>query len=115
MGREFIGECLASGEDPKFDNHEMELAIKFIKRECGKAPGGVDVQISWEDHELGSYPVIAVVWDDYTTACPDEYIGKCIEAFERFDLPEEIHQEGRERARLLRDIHDGLQKLLESD
>jgi len=32
-----------------------------------------------------SYPVISVVWDDSITEWPDEYIGKCIEAFERFE------------------------------
>ena len=36
------------------------------------------------------YPVISVVWDDSVTGCPDEYIGKSVEAFERFALPEEI-------------------------
>jgi hypothetical protein len=34
-----------------------------------------------------------VVWDDSITDYPDEYIGKCMEAFERFDLPEEIPQQ----------------------
>lgn len=115
MGREFIGECLASGEDPEFDNYEMELAIKFIKRACGKPPRGVDVQISWEDHELGSYPVISVIWDDFVTGYPGEYIGKCIEAFERFDLPDEIHQRGRERARLLREIYAQMENWFDPD
>jgi hypothetical protein len=31
---------------------------------------------------------------------PDEYIGKCIEAFEKFDLPEEIYQEGQKNLNL---------------
>jgi hypothetical protein len=46
----------------------------------------VDVQITREDYELGSYPVISVVWDDYSTEDPEDYIAKCICAF---DLPEE--------------------------
>jgi hypothetical protein len=109
MGREFIGECPGSGEDPKFDEYEAELAIKYIKQSCGKPPSGVDVQITLEDHELGSYPVISVVWDDYVTEYPGEYIGKCMEAFERFDLPEEIYQRGRD----FFDLQDKIQKLFE--
>jgi hypothetical protein len=112
MGREFIGDCFT---DPQLGTHEMELAIKFIKRECGEPPGGVDVQITREDHELGSYPVISVVWDDYEAGYPEDYIQKCIEVFERFDLPDDVHQERRGRARLLRDIQEGLQKLFDPD
>jgi hypothetical protein len=111
MGREFIGECSPSGEAPELDDYEMELAVKFIRQACGKPPRSVDVQITWEDHELGSYPVISVVWDDYTIEYPDEYIGKCIEAFDRFDLPEEIH----EQYRLLFDLQDRIQKLFDPD
>jgi hypothetical protein len=111
MGREFIGECSPSGDAPELDDYEMELAVKFIKEACGKPPRGVDVQITWEDHELGSYPVISVVWDDYITDYPGEYIGKCIEAFDRFDLPEEIY----ERNRVLFDLQDRIQKLFDPD
>jgi hypothetical protein len=77
MGREFIGDCPTSGEDSEFDDFEAELAIKYIKQKC-QPPRGVNVQVSWEDHELGSYPVISVVWNDYITDYPGEYIGKCI-------------------------------------
>jgi len=115
MGREFIGECSASGESPELDSYQMELAIKFVKRECGEPPRGVDVQIGYEDSDHGSIPAIVVIWDDYETGYPEDYIQKCIEAFERFDLPEEIHQKGRERARLLRDIYAALEKWFEPD
>lgn len=54
MGREFIGECPGSGEDPESDDYETELAIKYIKQKCGQPPCGVDVQVTWEDHELGT-------------------------------------------------------------
>lgn len=114
MGREFIGECSPSGEGPELDNYEMELAIKYIKQECGKPPCGVDVQVTWEGHEVGggdevSHPVISVVWDDSVTECPDEYIGKCTEAFERFDLPEEIH----DRYQDLLDLQERISKLFD--
>jgi hypothetical protein len=106
MGREFIGECPVSDKRPEFETFEGELAIKYIKQTCGPPPRGVDVEITSEGYEIGNegdettYPVISVVWDDYVMEYPDEYIGKCIEAFEKFDLPDEIYQQGRERLRL---------------
>jgi hypothetical protein len=107
MGREFIGECPGWGDDPKSDDLETELAIKYIKQACGEPLRGVDVQVTLEDHELGSYPVISVVWDDSVTECPDEYIDKCAEAFEQFDLPEEIQQQYQ----LLFQLQDQMQEI----
>ena len=104
MGREFIGECPGWGDDPESDDLEAELAIKYIKQACGKPPRGVGVQVTLEDHELGSYPVISVVWDDYTAEYPGEYIGRCSEAYERFELPEEIYQQ-----------YERIQKLFDKD
>jgi hypothetical protein len=99
MGHEFIGECPGWGDDPESDDLETELTIKYIKQCCGAPPRGVDVQVTFEGSEVGnegdelSYPVISVVWDEGVTEYPNEHIGKCIEAFERFELPEEIHQQ----------------------
>jgi hypothetical protein len=87
----------------------MEAPIKYIKERCGEPPAGVDVEIMYQDHELGSYPVIAVVWDDYETSYPDEYIAKCIEAYEKFTLPEEVH----ERYRLLSEAQEEIHGLIE--
>jgi hypothetical protein len=76
MGHEFIGECPVSDEGPVFEAYEGELAIKYIKRECGQPPEGVDVQITLEGSEVGnegeevSYPVISVVWDNSITTVP---------------------------------------------
>jgi hypothetical protein len=111
MSRELIGECSTAGEDPKLDSYEMELAIKYITQACGEPPHGVDVQVTLEDHDLGSYPIISVVWDDFITEYPGEYIGKCVEAFERFDLPEEIHQRGQH----FLDLYKQIQKPFDPD
>lgn len=117
VGREFIGECPVSNESPEFETYEGELAIKYIKRECGPPPRGVDVEITSEGSEVGnegdevSYPVISVIWDDSITEYPDEYIEKCSAAFERFDLPEEIYEQGR----LLMDLYNQTQKLPDPD
>jgi hypothetical protein len=115
MGREVVGECSTFGEKPELNSYEMELEIKFIKQECGEPPLGVDVQIGYEDSEYGSIPLIVVIWDEYETGYPENYIQKCIEAFERFDLPQEIHQSWRERMGLLREIYTDMEKLFDPD
>lgn len=117
MGHEFIGECTPSGEGPVLDDYEMELVTNYIKQECGKPPRGVDVEVTWEGHEVGnegdevSYPIISVVWDDSVTESPDDYIGKCIEAFDRFDSSEEIHEQYRK----LFDLQDKIRELLDPE
>lgn len=70
MGREFIGECPIYGEDPELESYESELAVRFIKRESGKPPRSVDVQLGYEDSEYGGIPAIVVIWDDYERAIP---------------------------------------------
>jgi len=70
----------------------------------------VDVQVTWEGDEV-SYPVVSVVWDDFVAEYPGEHIGKCIEAFERFELPEEIYQKGQQ----FLDIYERIQKLSNKD
>jgi hypothetical protein len=117
MGREFIGECPVSDKGPEFETYEGELAIKYIKQSCGPPPRGVDVEITSEGSEVGnegdevSYPVISVVWDDSLVEYPGDYIEKCSDAFERFDLPEEIYKEGR----LLVDLFTQTPKLPDTD
>jgi hypothetical protein len=54
MGRGFIGECPVSDKGPKFEIHEGELAIKYIKESCGPPPRGVDVEITSEGSEVGN-------------------------------------------------------------
>ena len=111
MGREFIGEC-PMGDDPESEEVETELIIKYIKKSCGPAPPGVDVQITSEGCEVGdgrnqvSYPVISVVWDDFTTEYPDEYISKCSDAFDRFERSEEDYARGRALLDLNREIQE---------
>jgi hypothetical protein len=112
MGREFIGECPPCKGDPELETYEGNLTIKYIKQFCGTPPRGVEVEITWEGSEVGdgseqvSYPVISVVWDEGVTEYPDEYIGKCVEAFEKFDLPEEIYQEGQKTLRVFSELND---------
>jgi hypothetical protein len=114
MGREFIGDC---SNDPEFGDYETELIIKYLKQACGSPPRGVNIEVTWEGCEIGNegdetqYPVISVVWDDSVTGYPDEYIGKCIEAFERFDLPEETYKRGQQFFEIQNQIEELFDKI----
>lgn len=115
MGRELIGDCFTTSDDASLEDYERELVVKFIKQECGPAPRGAEVQIGYEDSDYGSYPVVVVIWDDYETGCPELYIEKCIEAFDRFELPEEIHQDRREQSSLFKELNELPNKLFDPD
>jgi len=76
------------------------------------------VEVTWEGYETGEgeekqYPVISVVWDDYETGYPDDYIQKCIEAFERFEVPKEIYERNQERRELLNDLRETVDRITE--
>lgn len=114
MGREFIGHC---SDDPEFSEYETELIIRYLKEACGPSPKSVDIQVTWEGCEVGNngeetqYPVVSVVWDDFAAPRPDDYIDKCAAAFERFDLPQDIH----DRSQALIDLQEKIQKLFDRD
>lgn len=113
MGQEFIGDC---SDAPEFSEYETELIISYLKQACGPPPQGVDIQVTWEGCEVGDgeetqYPVICVVWDDFSVPRPDDYIEKCGAAFERFDLPQEIH----DRLQALIDLEEKTQNVFDRD
>jgi len=112
MGREIVGDC---STDHEFGEYETDLIIKYLKQKCGPPPDGANIEVTWEGCELASdeetqYPVISVVWDDGIIDYPNEYIGKCTEAFEHFDLPEEISEQGQKHQAIL----EGIEAIYES-
>jgi hypothetical protein len=115
MGREVIGECLTSIDDPSLEEFEREAAIRFIRHEAGISPLSAVVQIGYEDSDYGSYPVIVVVWDDYEIGYPERYIEKCIDAFDRFEVPEEILERRREQASDFRELNELPNSLFDRD
>lgn len=40
------------------------MAITHIKRTCGDPLPEMELEIIWQEHELGDYPVIALTWED---------------------------------------------------
>jgi len=42
-----------------------------------KPPPEMDLEVQWQEHELGSYPTIVLTWEDGMRGAPWEYIEKC--------------------------------------
>jgi hypothetical protein len=40
----------------------------------------MELEIIWQEHELGDYPVIALTWEDATRGAPWDYVARCEEA-----------------------------------
>ena len=43
---------------------QATLAIRHIVKICGPPPLGRQLEVQWQEHELGNYPTIVLLWDD---------------------------------------------------
>jgi hypothetical protein len=77
MPVESIGEFGTPGASPEGLDAQAKLAIRHIKQVCGDPPPEMELEIVWQEHELGNYPIIALVWEDPTRGAPWNYISRC--------------------------------------
>lgn len=85
MPFEMIGEFGTPGADSEWIEAQGVLAIKHLKEICGEPPPEMELEIVWQDHELGQYPVIALVWEDPFRGVPWNYISRCEAALTAFE------------------------------
>src|SRR5258708_15013932 len=85
MPAEIIGEVGTPGAETKWIAAQGKLAIQHLKQVCGDPPPEMDLEVVWQDLELGSYPVIALVWDDDTRGAPSNYLSRCEAALTAFE------------------------------
>jgi hypothetical protein len=45
----------------------------------------MELEIVWQEHELGNYPTIGLVWDDPMRGTPWNYISRCEAALAAFE------------------------------
>ena len=90
MGRENIGSVTGweSGGDRDW---AYEMALSFLAAALGDPPAGVSIDIVSNDHDLGSYPSLAVLWEDGTSE-PWDFIRRTEEALTEFDNAIEWHR-----------------------
>jgi hypothetical protein len=82
---EIIGEFGTPGANSEWLEAEGQLAIRHVKKICGDPPPEMKLEIVWQEHELGNYPTIGLVWDDPMCGTPWNYISRCEAALTAFE------------------------------
>ena len=77
MPTKLIGEFGTPGASREWISAQATLAIRHIVKICGELPPEMDLEVQWQEHELGSYPTIVLSWEDAMRGAPWEYIEKC--------------------------------------
>jgi hypothetical protein len=85
MPIEIIGEVGTPGADREWISAQGKLAIRYIKEICGEPPPNMRLAVEWQEHELGYYPVIALVWEDGMIGVPENYLSRCEAALTAYE------------------------------
>ena len=85
MPVEIIGEFGAAGASREWLSAQATLAIRHIIKTCGPPPPEMELELQWQEHELGSYPVIALIWEDAMRGAPSNYLSRCEAALAAFE------------------------------
>lgn len=85
MPTEIIGEFGTPGADRQWIAAQGKRAIRYIKEQCGEPPPDMRLVVEWYEHELGYYPVIALVWEDGMIGVPENYLSRCEAALEMYE------------------------------
>jgi hypothetical protein len=97
MPEEIIGEVGTPGADREWIAAQATLAIRRIVKTCGEPPPEMELEVQWQEHELGEYPTIVLAWEDAMRGAPWDYIQKCQGALDVSDGAEppsgSVHRE----------------------
>jgi hypothetical protein len=85
MPAEIIGEVGTPGADREWIVAQAALAIEQIVKTCGEPPPEMELEVQWQEHELGEYPTIVLSWEDAMRGAPSKYIQKCQDALAVID------------------------------
>jgi hypothetical protein len=85
MPEESIGEVGTPGADREWIAAQATLAIRQIVKTCGEPPPEMELEVQWQEHELGEYPTIVLAWEDAMRGPPWDYIQKCQDALAVID------------------------------
>jgi hypothetical protein len=85
MPVEIIGEFGTPSASRQSLSDQASLAIQHIIKACGSPPPEMELEVQWQEHELGSYPVIVLAWEDAMRGAPWEYIERCEEVLTDYE------------------------------
>jgi hypothetical protein len=86
MPVEIIGEFGTAGADREWLRAQGELAIQHLNQVCGEPPPEMELEIVWQEHDLGNYPVIGLVWEDSMRGTPRDYVARCQTALDAYEF-----------------------------
>jgi hypothetical protein len=92
MPVEIIGEVGTPGASCEWISARATLAIRFITDRCGPPPPEMELEVQWQEHELGSCPLIVLTWEDGMRGAPWNYISRCETALTAYENGEELSQ-----------------------
>ncbi len=64
---------------------ECELAIKHLNKVFGEPPPRMELEVQWQESDLGEYPTIVLPWEDAMHSAPWDNIEKCEEALTEYE------------------------------
>jgi hypothetical protein len=85
MAVEIIGEAGSPGASCEWIDAECRLAIKHLKKVCGQPPPEMELEVQWQEQELGEYPTIVLTWEDAMRGAPWEYLERCEGALTKYE------------------------------
>lgn len=83
-----IGEFGLAGATREWISAQGELAIRHLIKICGLPPAGMELEVQWQEHDSGSYPLIVLLWEDGAygpRGVPEDYVQRCIEALDAYE------------------------------
>lgn len=89
MPIEIIGEFGTAGAEREWIVAECALAIRHLTKVCGEPPPEMELEIQWQEHDLGEYPTIVLTWEDAMRGAPGKYIARCEKALTAYENGEE--------------------------
>ena len=84
--RQSIG-SVSTGQMPDEEDwilFALGLAKSYVELVCGEPPGGCTLEVTWHDHDLGSYPSLGVA-SEWGSEEAGEYVERAEMALEKFD------------------------------
>jgi hypothetical protein len=89
MPVEPIGEFGTPGAELEWLQAQGTIVIRHLQRICGDPPPEMELEIVWQEHDLGAYPTIASTWEDGMRGAPWPYISRCQSALAAYEDEEE--------------------------
>jgi len=77
MPIEIVGEVGTPGADPEWISAQATLAIRHIVKVCGPPPPEMELEVQPQEHELGNYPTIVLLWEHAMRGTPWNYLERC--------------------------------------